>query len=442
MAGRHHILLAILAALIGSLLFGAAPASAAGTLLCPTAKNKVRLSAEQVRDSVARIQEIVRQGEERRRKWYQMHPAESEFVQETTFTPEEEKNYDETGDPYRTSRKLCNLDLSNLDLSNIDLSYFEINRINFARSNLSGAKFRSVAFQNPYVNFSYANMKSADLSYSEFSHANFYRANLADADLEMTQIIDSNFQETKISNATIRYTFFDRSSFAPVGTPNEENFGVIHGLDSVEFDFGQQGALVQLRELLKRKGLRNEERAATYAIERNTTRYMLKDGWKIDRIIEGAFRVVAFEWTTGYGLYPSLALWLIVLLFILMIPIYAIPISRRGGAGKHAGIYLVLPKDRVVVHGGKPSVENQVAVRRLFKPGRKAWKWATHFSLLSAFHIGFRELNVGVWISRTQPRKFSLEPVGWVRALSGVQSLLSLYLLAIWVLTYFGRPFQ
>ena len=30
----------------------------------------------------------------------------------------------------------------------------------------------------------------------------------------------------------------------------------------------------------------------------------------------------------------------------------------------------------------------------------------------------------------------------WVRVVSGVQSLLSVYLLALWVLTYFGRPFD
>jgi hypothetical protein len=40
------------------------------------------------------------------------------------------------------------------------------------------------------------------------------------------------------------------------------------------------------------------------------------------------------------------------------------------------------------------------------------------------------------------PRQFTLEPTGWVRTVAGVQSLLSVYLLAMWVLTYFGRPFQ
>jgi len=64
------------------------------------------------------------------------------------------------------------------------------------------------------------------------------------------------------------------------------------------------------------------------------------------------------------------------------------------------------------------------------------------FSLLSAFQIGWRELNVGNWITRLQPREYTLRATGWVRVVSGAQSLLSVYLLALWVLTYFGRPFE
>jgi hypothetical protein len=35
-----------------------------------------------------------------------------------------------------------------------------------------------------------------------------------------------------------------------------------------------------------------------------------------------------------------------------------------------------------------------------------------------------------------------LRATGWVRTVAGIQSLLSVYLLALWVLTYFGRPFE
>ena len=63
------------------------------------------------------------------------------------------------------------------------------------------------------------------------------------------------------------------------------------------------------------------------------------------------------------------------------------------------------------------------------------------FSLLSAFNIGWRELNVGNWISR-QPREYTLRATGWVRVVAGAQSLLGVYILALWVLAYFGRPFE
>ena len=64
-----------------------------------------------------------------------------------------------------------------------------------------------------------------------------------------------------------------------------------------------------------------------------------------------------------------------------------------------------------------------------------------YFSLLSAFSLGWRALNVGTWIARVQSREYVLRATGWVRTVSGIQSLLSVYLLALWVLTYFGRPF-
>ena len=41
--------------------------------------------------------------------------------------------------------------------------------------------------------------------------------------------------------------------------------------------------------------------------------------------------------------------------------------------------------------------------------------YALYFSLLSAFHIGWRDLNVGSWIVRIQPREYTL------RARAGVQ---------------------
>jgi len=35
-----------------------------------------------------------------------------------------------------------------------------------------------------------------------------------------------------------------------------------------------------------------------------------------------------------------------------------------------------------------------------------------------------------------------LRATGWVRVVSGAQSLISLYLLGLWLATYFARPFE
>lgn len=49
---------------------------------------------------------------------------------------------------------------------------------------------------------------------------------------------------------------------------------------------------------------------------------------------------------------------------------------------------------------------------------------------------------MGSWLTRFQFTDYDLRSRGWVRFVSGAQSLVSVSLLAIWALTYFGRPFQ
>ncbi len=67
---------------------------------------------------------------------------------------------------------------------------------------------------------------------------------------------------------------------------------------------------------------------------------------------------------------------------------------------------------------------------------------AAYFSLISAVNIGFEDFTPGDWVRRLQTREYSLEAVGWVRIVAGAQALLSVYLLAMWVLTQFGQPFE
>jgi hypothetical protein len=95
-------------------------------------------------------------------------------------------------------------------------------------------------------------------------------------------------------------------------------------------------------------------------------------------------------------------------------------------------------KERPVIQLTRRSARNDFVHA---KGWRNALPTAAYFSLISAVNIGFKDFTPGEWI-RLQTREYSLEAVGWVRIVAGAQALLSVYLLAMWVLTQFGQPFE
>src|SRR5260221_63243 len=216
----------------------------------------------------------------------------------------------------------------------------------------------------------------------------------------------------------------------------------IEGIKTVRFWPGQETGLVQLRSLFQKGGLRDLEREATYAIEFNTTRHLFSE-MTPSAIVEGAFRLVFFEWPSDYGLYPGRSLLIIIAIWALIIPAYTWSIWRAPlGRNPSSGIYRVWSSDRIEFSRNEPRIEGSAKVERMQRRGLAAVGAAAYFSLLSAFYIGWRELNVGAWIARIQPKEYEMRATGWVRVAAGVQSLLSVYLIALWVLTYFGRPFE
>ena len=125
--------------------------------------------------------------------------------------------------------------------------------------------------------------------------------------------------------------------------------------------------------------------------------------------------IIAFDLTTGYGLYPGRALEIIVIVGIVLTWVYVwaicLPPKRPNPT---SGIYRVWPTDRIEVNWNQAKLANPAKVERLYRSGytqqRAALGYAAYFSLLSAFHIGWRDLNVGTWISRIQPVSIPCAP--------------------------------
>ncbi len=265
------------------------------------------------------------------------------------------------------------------------------------------------------VNFKHVNFNGK----TDFSSADLEEANLENVNLSNATLIGTNIKDAIFSGINLK-----RSQYEPYSSPHKGSLGWINGLTTVWFKNGKQSGLVQLRAALKESGLRDLEREATYAIEHWKAHY---EPW-----YKKWAKHLLFEWTCGYGLnYLQPLLILCGLVVVFSIP-YSIAIKTRGPDG----IWKVWPRERV-----RRDLEGE-ELELIYRRGLPVVGYAFYFSILSAFHIGWRDLNVGSWITRMQPREYTMKATGWVRVVSGVQSLISIYLLALWVLTQFSRPFD
>jgi hypothetical protein len=187
-------------------------------------------------------------------------------------------------------------------------------------------------------------------------------------------------------------------------------------------------------------GLNDSAREATFSIQRNITKDQLSSDSLPPAKIEGCLRTVGLDWTTAYGLHPERALRWILLLGAVLTPVYMLAMRRPTAA---SGVMQVFPADRLEGTAGDPPNEEKRKKQLVHaKSWHAALRTAAYFSLISAVNIGFEQFTPGDWIRRLQTREYSLEAVGWVRVVAGAQALLSVYLLAMWVLTQFGQPFE
>jgi Pentapeptide repeats (8 copies) len=320
-------------------------------------------------------------------------------------------------------------------------------RANFCQAHLDGADLQE------------EDLRETILEKASLNGVKLQRTNLADANLQEASLTWANLQGAGLSGTNLKGAeLFQANLQGALYEPNPEKLprfwtltSPYNNLEKLVFH-DSPAALIALREAFKNAGMRTQERQITYAIE-HTRRLQ---AWQSENLwdkSESLFKLVAFELPSDYGMSPGRSLkilWGSIGLFAL---VYTVALVTTRG---HSGIWMVWLSDRVHKTEGEA---DPVRVTSTFwfsalqmKAASRWWRGllqemsalliGLYFSVLSAFSIGWRDLNVGTWIARVQPREYTLRATGWVRTVSGIQSLLSLYLLVLWVLTYFGRPFE
>jgi hypothetical protein len=385
---------------------------------------------------------------------------------------------------------LSEADLENANLRGANLSGADLRDAKLGGAELSGAQLggrqltiwssieenfavRHVKWTKPGANLSGADLSSASLTNADMSATNLTKADLEDAnltgaDLFYASLVGARLEDTQLKDADVRDADFEDAIFEPASIPGIRGIAAAKNLEFITYDRNPD-ALVQLRKQFQDGGFRLQERKITYALKRKeaelsldgcTSRSLPDDKarailWSSDSNLAncGSFILnrVFFDWTCQYGMSPGRPLVLCFLLWVFCSLVYFGIIHTSSGktglfrvsyqtlqleadASAHKTVRQIQP--RKITHSWLLGRIGEFLVRE-----GSLFLTSMFFSLMSVFNIGFRDINFGRWLRLLTRQEFDIKAVGWARVIAGWQSLLSVYLIALWVLTYFGRPF-
>jgi len=322
-------------------------------------------------------------------------------------------------------------------------------------TNLSGATFDA-----------YSELKGASIVGANLSRMKIYRTNLTEVNLEGSRLDSTDFIETALTRANLANSSLVNATFDNVelsGTvmtnsdltdvspsrlmpPQGAMFHLTSppiDLRTIELRVGNPFPL-ELLQLLKDKGFKQAERDVICAINRADANW---------------FQKLLFDYTTEYGsnLYRPWILFCWLYLGCALFYYVFTLIETKSGLMLEFPIYTNEPPENLRGHldfspesSGETKVwQGNIDLTNYTKQGynwiptkiRMIW-WALFFSGISAFNIGFRDVSFGRWLSHLTRTPLDLTAFGWVRVISGIQALVSVYLLALWVLSFVGTPFR
>jgi uncharacterized protein YjbI with pentapeptide repeats len=361
--------------------------------------------------------------------------------------------------------------LRDADLSGANLGLAGLSRADLRKSNLREANLNKTRLR---ANLHGANLWGANLIEADLRRANLRGANLSKADLEKANLVGADLNETNLSGAILkeadlretylvdaillradlRNVSLGRANLTradlrevifeplPNSPPPLDGIVTARGLAELWYENYPQ-SLMKLRKAFKEAGYRQQEREIACSLKRSDTLQEWRQGG-VARI-KAALSLVFFDLTCNYGL----ALWRPLALLaggvLLFFPFYCLALTSRRA---DTGIWLVWQPDRVLKGEGQEAPEKLTTTPRVGPRGPGGWAkvwwqlrrgWRILYlgfsvSLAASFSLGWKGLNAGSWISRLQKKEYTLRTTGWVRTLAGVQSLISAYLLILWVI--------
>ncbi len=349
--------------------------------------------------------------------------------------------------------------LDSVVLAGVDLSYLAFENSSLRGARMSTSRMMQTSFRTS--DLTGANLSEAELYCTDFTGCKLDSSNLAGITASHSQYLITQFSKgnktetevplpsTSLRGASLLGANLSRADLFDVelsgaifeidSLPNVETMAFARGLDSLRYRVRPNG-LVALQGRFHELGLAKAERKVICSIRRCSQTW-----WEY----------LLFDYTCEWGSNLWRPWRIVGLLWFLASCIYFVSTLLKGPGG----LYLIesgygqkwssrRPRTNAVPTAiplrtteGKLKAVWPNSFSNWPMPVRMIW-WSLFFSAMSAFNIGFREVNFGRWIRLLTRREIDLIARGWVRPVAGIQSILSVGLVILWFLSLTGTPFK
>lgn len=323
-----------------------------------------------------------------------------------------------------------------------------------------GASFIGTQFKNS-VSFSGVN---SYLDGTSFKEVLFQSNAMIITTIKYGQFINLDLINVNFYSSNMAYVTFE-----PKVLPLSHNIASAKNIELMTYE-DSPSSLLRLRNQFKHDGFEEGERKITYAIRKNENSNRLQRfkndstfyriNWKeedyeltsqpvswyyrVTGVFWFVFNWLFFDLTCSYGMDYGRPIILAIILGVICTFIYLRIIFK----GRKSALYIrsivsqdinkKLGKFKQIKPADLAYAEKQLSRIYQFK---RFFGYALLYSMMSAFNIGFRDFNFGRWIRLILRKEIDIKATGWARTVSGIQSILSVYFLALWFLCYFYRPF-
>lgn len=303
-----------------------------------------------------------------------------------------------------------------------------------------------------------ANFRGSDLTGSIFLGASLKKASFdfwsPNGEKRPTNLTRVKFLGGDLTGATFSGADMNGVIFEPDKLPPAYGLSKSRHLEQMTYE-DDPSSLLGLRQLFRDGGFAEQDSQITFAIQ-NTKRIHLGQQcrWLSHERGAGFGSCISYAglkilyWTCKYGMDLRRPIKIGFYAWLIFAVVFFLFMHHPGPSG----LYLAVAKGIVLE---QEEIKNAPQVRStslsLVRQPKQLFQWlisewrlfkiAVFFSLINGFTLGFKEADIGRWIRLLPAREFEFRAVGWSRTFAGLQALMMLCLLVIWILCIFGHPF-